>query len=248
MDERITRLSEAKISRKDREFADSLIGNYQKRGKLSEKQWYWVTKLSTPKCQHMAGPGTKLARIRGMIDAAFEAGKKYPKIKLRSGETVVQMYRAGERSKRPGSIQVTDGDRYPDNVYFGYIGTDGEFHESVKCTREVSTLLSNFDHDPAGVAKAHADLVGSCCFCGLTLTDQRSISVGYGPICAGNHGLPWGDGKIDRTYETTPAHVESHKHEWTEARPSGACRTCGNTTLYRSQVNTDEWCCHHCSY
>lgn len=34
-----------------------------------------------------------------------------------------------------------------------------------------------------------------CCFCGIELTDEgngRSVEVGYGPICAGKNGLPWG--------------------------------------------------------
>jgi hypothetical protein len=31
---------------KGRKFADSLIGYWDKRGTLSSKQWYWVTKLS----------------------------------------------------------------------------------------------------------------------------------------------------------------------------------------------------------
>ncbi len=33
---------------------------------------------------------------------------------------------------------------------------------------------------------------GRCVFCSLPLTDARSVDVGYGPICAGHHGLPWG--------------------------------------------------------
>lgn len=35
-------------------------------------------------------------------------------------------------------------------------------------------------------------LYGSCVFCGRTLTDERSIKVGYGPICADHNSLPWG--------------------------------------------------------
>lgn len=34
-----------------------------------------------------------------------------------------------------------------------------------------------------------------CCFCGIELTDEganRSVEVGYGPVCAENNGLPWG--------------------------------------------------------
>lgn len=32
-----------------------------------------------------------------------------------------------------------------------------------------------------------------CNCCGLPLTDERSVIAGIGPICAENHGLPWGD-------------------------------------------------------
>jgi hypothetical protein len=36
-------------------------------------------------------------------------------------------------------------------------------------------------------------LWGSCVFCSRLLTDERSVTVGYGPICAEHNGLPWGD-------------------------------------------------------
>jgi hypothetical protein len=29
-----------------------------------------------------------------------------------------------------------------------------------------------------------------CSFCGLALTDEGSVFMGYGPICARNYGLP----------------------------------------------------------
>lgn len=35
-------------------------------------------------------------------------------------------------------------------------------------------------------------LYGRCVFCSLQLNDERSITAGYGEICAENHGLPWG--------------------------------------------------------
>lgn len=41
-------------------------------------------------------------------------------------------------------------------------------------------------------AKMFGDLYGQCIFCGLKLTDERSITAGYGPTCAENRGLPWG--------------------------------------------------------
>jgi len=38
------------------------------------------------------------------------------------------------------------------------------------------------------VRATHAPLPGSL----VTLTDPRSVAVGYGPDCADNYGLPWG--------------------------------------------------------
>lgn len=35
-------------------------------------------------------------------------------------------------------------------------------------------------------------LTGRCVFCTKRLTDERSIEVGYGAICAENNSLPWG--------------------------------------------------------
>jgi len=34
---------------------------------------------------------------------------------------------------------------------------------------------------------------GQCVFCSLSLDDDRSVAMGYGPVCARNYGLPWGN-------------------------------------------------------
>jgi hypothetical protein len=36
-------------------------------------------------------------------------------------------------------------------------------------------------------------LTGTCVFCSRHLTDERSVTVGYGPKCADNNSLPWGE-------------------------------------------------------
>ena len=41
-------------------------------------------------------------------------------------------------------------------------------------------------------AKEWGDLYGCCIYCSLDLTDERSITAGYGPKCAAKRGLPWG--------------------------------------------------------
>ena len=42
-------------------------------------------------------------------------------------------------------------------------------------------------------AAAFGALYGICCACGRSLTDERSIHAGYGPVCAQNNGWAWGE-------------------------------------------------------
>jgi hypothetical protein len=42
-------------------------------------------------------------------------------------------------------------------------------------------------------AAAFGRATGCCVFCARELTDDRSVEVGYGPVCAANNELPWGE-------------------------------------------------------
>jgi hypothetical protein len=42
-------------------------------------------------------------------------------------------------------------------------------------------------------AAAFGHATGCCVFCARELTDDRSVHVGYGPVCAANNALPWGE-------------------------------------------------------
>ena len=42
-------------------------------------------------------------------------------------------------------------------------------------------------------AAAFGHATGVCVFCARSLSDDRSVSVGYGPTCAAKQGLPWGE-------------------------------------------------------
>lgn len=44
----------------------------------------------------------------------------------------------------------------------------------------------------ADEAAAFGHATGHCVFCARELTDDRSVEVGYGPVCAGKNNLPWG--------------------------------------------------------
>ena len=57
---------------------------------------------------------------------------------------------------------------------------------AINTVRRSGTLMTAEDAAALGHSTHH------CVFCSLELTDERSTIVGYGPICAGKHGLPWG--------------------------------------------------------
>jgi hypothetical protein len=74
-----------------------------------------------------------------------------------------------------------------------YIASVGQSQIEQHIHREIVEVLRAFANDPAGYSGAHGRATGQCCYCGRGLTDPRSVTVGYGPICADYYGLPWGD-------------------------------------------------------
>lgn len=59
-------------------------------------------------------------------------------------------------------------------------------HRSVNVIRPADMATAE---DAARFGKTHAH----CVYCVRPLTDERSLTVGYGETCAGTHGLPWGE-------------------------------------------------------
>jgi len=121
----------------------------------------------------------------------------------------IRISRAGSRAKLPGTLNVVAGAR-DDSEYgrtwYGRVTLDGQYSPSRDSVPAIAEALKAFAADPVQVATkfgkvkrmqiAQADgtykLVGQCCFCRKALTDERSTAVGYGKICAGHYGLPWG--------------------------------------------------------
>jgi hypothetical protein len=136
-----------------------------------------------------------LAKIIDLFDGAVERGLKWPKITFDASEVGVPlvMSRAGAQAAAPYTVNLTDGGRYPDATWYGRIRRDGSFMEGRDCPRErLLPFLELLAAGTADVASMYGKRTGNCCFCGKDLTDQRSVSVGYGPVCAGKWGLPWG--------------------------------------------------------
>jgi Family of unknown function (DUF6011) len=186
-------------------FATDLVARFDGCGNLSDKQWHWVGELTkrasqTQKAKVQVGD---LSALLALFDKA-KAHFKRPAIVLsvEGMDKFVRLSVAGPQAKAPGTINVATAEPFGDGKWFGRITRLGEFQPSrEEAPQALVPALVRFACDPVLEAKRHAKataqringkLVGLCCFCNQRLTDERSTDVGYGPICAGHYGLPWG--------------------------------------------------------
>ena len=158
--------------------------------RISTAQSYWLHKLAMdPQPQESEGT-YDLSGITSLFETAKEH-LKHPKIILQTEEgTPVKISLAGERSKYTGQIMVS-GPQYG-SAWYGRIDLNGDFFPGKDSSEEIKSLLTSLSQDPQGIAANHGRLTGNCCFCNRVLEDERSTSVGYGPVCADNYGLDWG--------------------------------------------------------
>jgi len=129
--------------------------------------------------------------IRKAVDASLEY-RQHVRIDLTSltQPLYFSCSREGRNAKR---IAVSTGAYAGENtVFLGWIAEDGGFDQGRSCTPAHRLSIAQVDQDFAGHAGEHGRATGSCSFCARNLTTTASLAVGYGPVCAGRHGLPWG--------------------------------------------------------
>ena len=183
----------AKMSARDAEFAGSLVSNFYRWGRLSEKQLVWVDTLTQRGVNPAPAPApilkVNVQRIQAMFDRAGQTLKRV-RVKLQSTESQPVVFaRAGSASKYAGQILITDGGPFGANRYFGRIDTNGDFHATRQAGADVVALVQEFAAEPEATAGRYGRLTGSCSFCNHSLKDSRSTALGYGPVCAQRFGL-----------------------------------------------------------
>lgn len=178
-------------------FAQSICDKWIKassRGwNFSPAQSFWLHRLATPEAKPAPKNQVEID-TSGIADllAASEANLKFPKFIISSpdGKTEIKVAKASARSKFHGAFTVA-------SPVFGegFFGTlrDGKFTPARQATDDVIKLVIDFAADPAGVAAAHGHRTGACCFCSKELSTPESTAAGFGPVCAKNFGLPWGN-------------------------------------------------------
>lgn len=125
-----------------------------------------------------------LTPIRAFIQAAKDRGLKFPKLRVLDAdgktELALGLTVAGHN---PGSVSVKRN-----GSYIGLIRQDGTVKGAI--TPTLAAHLLTVAQAPAAAAKAYAVLMCRCSFCSLALTDEASVELGYGPVCAKHWGLP----------------------------------------------------------
>jgi hypothetical protein len=125
--------------------------------------------------------------IIAFIEAARTRGLRNPKLRVLgpTGVGEVRMLVASRISRTPGALFVKH-----DGAYVGSVLPTGEVTGRLRSDDAMRTLLSVVNSAPLAAAKMFAAITCNCSFCGLPLTDEGSVEVGYGPVCAKHWGLP----------------------------------------------------------
>jgi len=205
-----------KLKPSARPFAQSLLTQYKKYGKLSEKQALWADKLvddiecyGVPDFTALFAPAEPdYVAIVAFMQAAGKK-MKYPAVTLqfKNGHPL-KIALNGSSSSKAGAVSLTDGGSYGNNKFYGRIDKDGKFEPytaSVPVKDELTSILAKFASDPVALAAEHGKTTGRCCFCNTGLTDPKSTAVGFGPQCAKQWGLPWGKTAMDEAIEKMPS-------------------------------------------
>lgn len=188
------------LSVKDQQFAMSLANGVLKFGGLTEKQKPWFDRMMEAALGNKKEAAPPLIKVElGGATLLYEmfatANKKlkYPSITLPVEGGKLELSIAGAGSKYAGQLMVTDGHKYPDNVFYGVISKQGAFSKGYKVSPEAfanaAKLLIEFAANPIEVVIKLGKMSGACCFCGKSLEKENSVAVGFGPVCAANYGL-----------------------------------------------------------
>jgi len=191
------------LSDNRKQFALSLYNQWKFRA-LSTTQMWWVHKIvleaesAAARPQQQAAPlGADFQKVIDLFDHAKSALRR-PKIRFALPDIgEVRLTVSGSQSRYPGTINVTDNGPFGNNVWYGRVTKEGGFAANPRCSARDIELVTRFlrllGKNPALLAATYGRQTGNCCFCGLELTDPRSVYVGYGPICAEHYSLPWGE-------------------------------------------------------
>lgn len=177
----------------DSGFARSLAEQHDAGRVWSESQRAWAHRLANEHSGDASAihVGDRVTDHSPELFAMFRratASLKRPRLTFVVGDTEMTLTQAGPDSRNAGYLYVKGG-----NDYWGKISPRGDFSPARDCPADAVSLLRRLLADPVAAVSDYGRRTGDCCCCHRELTDERSLLVGYGPVCATRWGLPWGE-------------------------------------------------------
>lgn len=186
----------------DRHFFFSLLDWYQQHGFWTLKQEAAVDRFlakfkesaeafsetQIEKVSALFFDGNKLRRLFDLASTKI----KYPSIHFWRDIGELKFYLCGAQSSTPGFIRITNAQSYPNQEVYAEINKDGKGLFRKDTRQSFKEEILRIADSPIEEAKLRGIKTGYCCFCSTPIQTKESLEAGYGPICAGNYGLPWG--------------------------------------------------------
>lgn len=171
-------------SKRNNDFACSLLGGLNRYGSLTEKQVAAVERAMERDIEqarrHEEAPQVQITAIETAFQSALSKGIKHPKLVFAEFKFV--------QGRSPATILVYASDE--SRTYYGRV-TGGKFFASSVCSRDTEHAVLAVAADPHNQAVAYGKKFGKCSACSRTLTDEKSVVAGIGPVCRKVYG--WGE-------------------------------------------------------
>lgn len=147
-----------------------------------------------------ARPAGPTPEAFAMFETALSNGLRHPRVTFVIEQTTFVLSLAGDRAKFPGTLNVTDNGRYPDNRFFGRVMRDGQFSPGRDVSPVAVAFITRFIADPDAAVREYGRRTGVCCYCHAPLTTAKrtngralyAVDLGYGKACGAKWGRPWG--------------------------------------------------------
>jgi hypothetical protein len=165
-------------------FAQSLLQQYDRYGRLSERQ-YDAAERVLLKCTNLEQRkkaetvAVDVTRIELLLQTAVMGGLRYPKFRAEG----LTFSLASPGTKNAGAVYVKKGEDYVGKIM------GGMFRPVSDTPDGTGAAIARIASDPRGAAVQHGRITGNCACCGRQLTDPKSVELGIGPICAERWGL-----------------------------------------------------------
>lgn len=179
-------------------FVQSMMTQFRNKNHLSAKQIHWAVKLSKEAGQAaIDAQDTEMQMsemesegpFKPVVSFMTDADLKSPKLYFKHGKLDIRMSLAPSHGRNPNHIYVKANSKYVGKITPSgdfMTGRDGYYASGVK------VILADMVDDVKSFVTSHGIHTGNCCLCNRELTDERSLAVGVGPVCAKNWGIKWG--------------------------------------------------------